>query len=148
LALCVDRLSWWMVATPHLNKGLTAEKVAKEMFRQWDLFGIPSVVSSDRGPQFIAAWRKTLCAAHGARVACGQAYHHPANGRAEVAGQQVMRKLAKLAAENGVPWVELLPRALRAIHDVPGEAPLSPLRNCFWAKSTVVWDSAQTTAGG
>jgi hypothetical protein len=26
MAVCVDRESGWMVATPHLNKGLTAEK--------------------------------------------------------------------------------------------------------------------------
>ena len=34
MALVVDRESGWMVATPHLNKGLTAEKVSKVMYRQ------------------------------------------------------------------------------------------------------------------
>ena len=32
MALCVDRQSGWIVATPHRFKGLTAEKVAKAMY--------------------------------------------------------------------------------------------------------------------
>ena len=39
IALCVDRESGWMVATPHAAKGLTAEKVARDMFHQRDIFG-------------------------------------------------------------------------------------------------------------
>ena len=65
-----------------------------------------------------------MCAAHGVRAAYAQAYHHNANGRAEVAGQQVIRKLSKLITdldEPGISWVELLPKALRLIHDGPGE---------------------------
>ena len=99
MALCVDRESGWIVATPHLNKGLTAEKVARTMYKQWEMFGIPSRIMSDRGPQFAAAWWKTMCAALGVRVAYGQAYHHQANGRAEAAGQQVIRCLRKLIAD-------------------------------------------------
>ena len=33
MALCVYRTSGWIVATPHQNKGLTAEKIAKVMFQ-------------------------------------------------------------------------------------------------------------------
>ena len=47
MAVCVDRESGWMVATPHLNKVLMAEKIAKAMYRQWEIFDIPTVVSSD-----------------------------------------------------------------------------------------------------
>lgn len=134
LALCVDRESGWIVATPHLNKGLTAEKVGKAMYRQWDMFGVPSVVSSDRGPHFASGWWHTICAALGVRVAFGQAYHHQANGRAEVAGQRVMSMISKLVTDLGVrevSWVELLPKALRHIHDLPGEAGLSPYEIVF-----------------
>ena len=134
MALCVDRESGWIVATPHLNKGLTAEKVARTMYKQWEMFGIPSRIMSDRGPQFAAAWWKTMCAALGVRVAYGQAYHHQANGRAEAAGQQVIRCLRKLVAdeeEEGAAWVDLLPKALRFIHDMPGEGGLSPYEIVF-----------------
>ena len=65
----------------------------------------------------------SLCAAHGVRVAYSQAYHHQANGRGESAGQKIMLKLKKLIShllEPGFSWLELLPKALRAIHDLPG----------------------------
>ena len=134
MAVCFDKESGWIVAIPHLAKGRTAEKVAKAMYRQWEMFCIPSVIHSDRGPQFASACRQTLCALHGVRVSYGQAYHHQAQGRAENAGQQVMRKLRKLIldlVEKGVAWVDLLPKALRHIHDVPGESGLSPYEVMF-----------------
>ena len=131
VALCVDRQSGWMVVTPHLYKGLTAEKVAKDMLRQWDIFGVPSVIKSDNGPHFSGAWWRTICAALGVRTAYSQAYHHQANGRAEVAGQLLMHKLSKLNAQEGMPWVELLPRALRFLHDAPGPTGLSPYEIVF-----------------
>jgi hypothetical protein len=134
MVLCVDRQSGWMVATPHRYKGLTAEKVAKTMYRQWEIFGVPSVVTSDRGQHWAAAWWETLCAAMGVRRAFGQAYHHQANGRAEVAGQRVMNVLKKLitdVAEREASWVVLLPKALRHLHDAPGEAGISPYEIVF-----------------
>ena len=131
LVLCVDRESGWMVGTAHQNKGLTAQQVAKDMFRQWEMFGIPSKVSSDRGPHFASAWWKTLCAAHGVQVAYGHAYHHQAQGRVENAGQQVLLKMSKLNADEGTPWVELLPRVLRHIHDMPGASGFSPYEIVF-----------------
>ena len=68
IALCVDRESGWIVATPHQDKGLTGRRVAEDMYRQWEMFGIPSRVSSDRGAHFISSWWRTLCAAHGVRL--------------------------------------------------------------------------------
>ena len=99
-----------------------------------EMFGVPSRVMSDRGPHFAAAWWQTLCACMGVRVAYGQAYHHQANGRAEVAGQQVIRCLRNLITdleEEKVAWVELLPKVLRFIHDTPGESGLSPYEIVF-----------------
>ena len=120
-----------MVGTAHQNKGLTGGMVARDMFQQWDMFGIPSRVSSDRGSHFANAWWQTLCAAHGVQVAYGHAYHHQAQGRVENAGQQVKLKLAKMNAEGGTPWPELLPRVLRQIHDLPGPTGLSPYEIVF-----------------
>jgi hypothetical protein len=45
-----------------------------------------------------------------------------------------MRKLRKLIldlTEEGVAWVDLLPKALRHLHDVPGESGLSPYELVF-----------------
>ncbi len=75
-----------------------------------------------------------MCARLGVRVAYAQAYHHQGNGRAETAGHQVMDKIRKLVVDRsveGVSWVELLPKALRLIHDTPGETGLSPYKILF-----------------
>ena len=126
-AACVDRHSGWIVATPHHTKGLTAEKVAKAMYQTWwSPHGLPSVITSDRGPHFAGAWWRTMCALHGVRHAYAQAHHHPGNGRAEVAGAQLHVRLRKLQASDGICWVEALPRAVQQLHDVPGQCGLSP----------------------
>ena len=126
-AACVDRHSGWVVATPHRLRGLTAAKVAKSMYESWwSPHGIPAVITSDRGPQFAGAWWRTMCAALGIRQAYAQAYHHSANGRAEVVGAQLQKRLRKLQAEEGICWVPSLQRAVRMLHDVPGPSGLSP----------------------
>jgi hypothetical protein len=60
-----------------------------------------------------------------------QAYHHPANGRAEVAGQQLMEKLRTLFVKDKINWVEVLPTVLDRIHDLPGESGISPYEILF-----------------
>ena len=121
MLLCVDRMSGWMMVTPHLMKGLTAEIAARDMVeRWWQPFGVPSVVTSDQGPQFAGAFWRTLCGLLGVRTAYAQAYHHQANGRAEVAGKTFKMWLRKIAEENRGDWVELIPHVLRKYHDMPG----------------------------
>ena len=87
--LCVDRESGWIVAEPHRTKGLTGEKVAKCMYRNWTMFGLPSVVTTDHGSHWVSGWWNTMCALHGIREHFGIAYHHQSNGRAEAAGKQI-----------------------------------------------------------
>ena len=53
---CMDRMSEWIVTVPAMSKGLQAKSIAKQMFQKaWSLFGVPSVITSDHGPQFAAA---------------------------------------------------------------------------------------------
>jgi hypothetical protein len=69
-----------------------------------------------------------MCARLGIREAFSQAYHPQANGRAEVAGKQLIECLRKIHAEEEVNWVEALPRALRYIHDRVGAGGISPYK--------------------
>ena len=134
MAVCVDRRSGWIVAGTNLNQGFIAAMVAKAMLlNAWRTFGIPSVISSDRGPHFVSAWWKTLCAHMGIRQAFSQAYHHQANGRAEVAGQQIMEVLRKLQCQDKIGWPEGLPQVLDKLHDLPGESGYSPYEFRFVA---------------
>ncbi len=132
LIVCVDRHSGWIVAIPSLNKRLTGEKVAKAMVKnQWRPFGVPSLILSDQGSQFVGSWWKTLCALLGIRHAVSQAYHHRANGRAERAGQQLFERLKRIQIEAKICWVEAMPQVLDRLHDTPGEGGLSPYQILF-----------------
>jgi hypothetical protein len=97
------------------------------MYRDWwEPFGIPSIITSDRGPQFAGAWWTTICAQVGIRRAYSQAYHHQANGRAEVIGREFKKQLRKITDEMNANWVELLPLVRNQMHDIPGQTGLSP----------------------
>ncbi len=132
IALCVDRLSGWMTAVPGQYRGMTASWVAQEMYHwHWREFGIQSIVTSDQGPHFTGTWWRTMCAEMGVRVSYSQAYHHQANGRAEVAGQQLINRLRSLNQETGENWMQLLPQVLDRLHDIKGESGFSPYELVF-----------------
>ena len=103
MAVCVNRHSGWIVAVPVQNIGLTGAKVAKAMLKhQWRPFVIPSVITSDQGSHFTGEWWRTMNAVLGMRQAYSQAYHHQANGRAEMAGQQIMERLRKIQIQDKI----------------------------------------------
>ena len=72
-----------------------------------------------------------MCARLGIHQALSQAYNHRANGRAEVAGQQLREMLRKMHISEGINWVEALPIALDRTHDVKGVTGLSPYEILF-----------------
>ena len=51
-----------MVVVPLLDKGLMGKEVALKMIDPWAPFGIPSIVKTDQGSHFTAAWWTTMCA--------------------------------------------------------------------------------------
>ena len=61
--LTVDRFSGWIIAIPTQERGLTAEKSSQADFSKWlDMGGgIPSIITSDQGSQFIGGWFHTMC---------------------------------------------------------------------------------------
>ena len=116
-----------------MGKGLTAEKTAHLLMDGgWELFGLPSLITCNQGPQFTGQWFRTMCARLGIRVAYSQAYRPQANGRAEVAGRILKGLLRKFAAEaGGVNWVEALPRLLFQYHGTKMENGMSPFQMIF-----------------
>ena len=133
ILVCVDRHSGWILANPCCQtSGVTAAEAAHMMLDNgWEIFGVPSIITSDQGPQFIGQWWKTMCARLGIRVAYSQAYRPQANGRAERACRTLVESLRKIAAETKINWVEALPRVLRVYHNTPGESGLSPFQIVF-----------------
>ena len=72
-----------------------------------------------------------MCAYLGITHIYAHPYHHQANGRAERAGDKIRELLRKFNADEHKNWVELLPEALKVLHDTPGESGLSPYEILF-----------------
>ena len=103
LVVCVDRLSGWIQAKPTQGRGLTAERTALLLLDGgWEIYGIPSHITCDQGPQFAGQWFRTLCAKLGIRVAYSQTYRPQANGRAEVAGKCIKNLMRKWDLEKTI----------------------------------------------
>ena len=117
--VCADRHSGWLIARPTDHAEELSGRAAANLLLDsgWGEMAIPSVITCDKGAQFISHWWETMCSRLGIRQAYSQAHHHRANGRAEVAGRVIMTMLRKLHAQSRVNWVEALPRALRIHHD-------------------------------
>ena len=67
----------------------------------------------------------------GLRQVYSQAYHHSANGKAEMAGKTIQQVLRRLHTEDKTNWVQALPRALQKYHDLAGPNGLSPYEIVF-----------------
>ena len=71
--MMVDGFSGYTVVVPATRKGFTGAKAAKMMICEWiGLFGVPSMVITDMGAQFVLTWWKTMCSRLGVR----RAYSH------------------------------------------------------------------------
>ena len=139
--LCVDRLTVCMVARPATKQGLKSEKAAQILIdSSWGEVGLPSVITTDQGPQFISQWFVTLCDRLGVRLAYTQAHRPQANGQAEVCGRILQHALRKMHCADSLCWVEALPRALRYIHDAVGEFGASPYELVFTQGAKYGWD--------
>ena len=101
----VDRHSGWIEAVPVTKQGTTSKVVGTILADRWlEVFGTPSEIISDMGPQFIGGCFKTFCALRGIRRRTSIAYRSQSNGRAERAVQQVLEALRKLHLEDKCPW--------------------------------------------
>ena len=131
--LCVDRQSGWMIARPRCKLGLTGERTAHLLLDNcWGELGVPSLIMSDQGPQFLNQWWAVMCSRLGIRQAFSQSHRPQANGRAEVAGRVIQDLLRKMHVTQRVNWVEALPRVLRIHHDlVDPNTGMSPYQIVF-----------------
>jgi hypothetical protein len=120
MLVCVCRHSGWVTAIPISDSmGTSAPALARALLPHWEIFGIPSVITSDQGPQWVSAWWRTLCGILGVRQAYSQAYHHRANGRVEVMGMHIRKCITKLSVTNlSLTWVHHLPVAVRFLNDL------------------------------
>lgn len=105
LLTAIDRFSRWPVAIP--IKDIAAETVVSAFMHQWvSHYGVPEVVTTDRGSQFEGALFNKLLSALGCSRNRTTSYHPQSNGLIE----RFHRTLKNaLRACQPSPWFESLP---------------------------------------
>ena len=111
LLTIVDRFTRWPEAIP--IPCITAETIAKYFVKRWvAIFGVPSVITTDRGSQFESSLFRRLNQLLGTHRIRTTAYHPAANGLVERFHRQLK---ASIAAADPTHWTEVLPLALLGI---------------------------------
>jgi len=118
LLTMVDRTTRWPEAVPLHT--ISAEEVADTFVATWVArFGVPRVITTDRGTQFCSSTWKCLCRTLGAQHITTTAYHPQSNGLVERFHRQL--KEALRARGGGAQWLEHLPWVLLGIRAAPKE---------------------------
>ena len=118
LLTVIDRTTRWPEAIP--LSGISASECAEALFSGWiSRFGVPSVITTDRGAQFTGAVWTALCNRLGIRRSLTTSFHPQSNGLVERFHRQLKDSLrARLA---GADWFYHLPFVLLALRVAPKE---------------------------
>ena len=109
LFTCINRSTRWPEAIP--LTGVSVAEYASSMFHRWiSRFGIPAVITSDRGAQFTSSLWSTICSLLKIKQMTTTAFHPQSNDMVERFHRQFKNSLlARLASSN---WFEHLPWVL------------------------------------
>jgi hypothetical protein len=115
----IDRSTRWVEAVP--LSSTTAEACAVAFIEAWvTRFGVPALLTSDRGPQFTGAVWATVCGKLGVQHQVTTAYHPQSNGMVERVHQQI--KNALRSRECGPNWSAHLHWVLLGLRAAPKES--------------------------
>lgn len=112
----VDRFTRWPQAIPLADT--SAKSCACALLNQWVArFGLPSDITSDRGPQFTSRLWAAVAELYGSNLHPTTAYHPQANGLVERFHRHLKSALrARLCGPN---WMDELPWVLLGIRTAP-----------------------------
>nr|XP_014428535.1 protein NYNRIN-like [Pelodiscus sinensis] len=118
--------SGWVEAYP--CKKADAITVAKKLLNHYiPSWGIPLVISSDRGTHFTGQIVQKLTKYYSIRQALHCPRHPESAGAVERRNGILKNKLAKICEDSGLTWVEALPIALMSMRATPNrKTGLSP----------------------
>jgi Integrase core domain len=112
----IDRSTRWLEAVP--LQGITAAGCARALFEVWVArFGVPAVLTSDRGPHFTSSVWAVLCEKLQIKHMTTTAYHPQSNGVLERVHRSL--KAALCARCGGTRWAEELPWVLLGLRAAP-----------------------------
>ena len=118
LFTCIDRSTRWPEAIP--LAGISASECASAMFHGWiSRFGVPAVITSDRGAQFTSSLWSAICSLLNIKHKTTTAFHPQSNGMVERFHRQLKNSLrARLASSS---WFEHLPWVMLGLRTSPRE---------------------------
>ena len=128
---CIDHYTGWAEAVPIRDK---SNKSVWEAFmsRIVAIYGLPEIIYSDRGPEFLARPFQKFLKECGIEHRKTTPYHPQTNGRTERFNGTLKRILAKLLKNDLADWENRLPEALwayRTAHSVA--VGMSPYKALF-----------------
>ena len=138
LLTVMDRFTRWPEVVP--LKDIDARSVAQAYVQNWVArFGVPDVLTSDRGPQFISELWSTMSVLLGTQLNQTTAYHPQSNGFIERLHRTL--KAALKARITGPDWLDELPWILLGIRSTPKEdIGASPAEMVYGSTLTVPGD--------
>ncbi len=118
LLTIIDRFTRWPEAIPISDT--TAENCARILINEWiSRYGVPTLLTSDRGPQFTSQLWATVLKTLGVKHIQTTAYHPQSNGLVERFHRHLK---ASLKARLTSPfWTDQLPWVLMGIRSAPKE---------------------------
>ncbi|XP_014675268.1 PREDICTED: uncharacterized protein K02A2.6-like [Priapulus caudatus] len=125
----VDYYSGFIEVEP--VESMTSARIVKILKRQFARFGIPQLIMSDGGPQFVSAEFKHFVETWGIRHETSSPMHQSANGKAEAAVKVMKNLLTKTQKDGGDPYEAILEQRNTPRQDIL----LSPAEMMFGRKT-------------
>ena len=114
LLTIVDRFSRWPVAIPISD--INADTIIDQFTHGWiSNYGVPEIVTTDRGSQFTSAIFNQLTTNWGIKHVTTTAYHPESNGMVERLHRRLKESLVALGNDERHNWFWKLPMALLTI---------------------------------
>ena len=118
----VDKFTKWTIATP-CRTNPTAEETAEAFLNNAVyVFGIPKVVISDRGTQFVSRMWKAILTKLGIDRRLATPRHAQSNGQTERTNGILKQRLTALCSDEPDQWAKALRAAVFAINTTPSES--------------------------